>query len=89
MAKAEIQKALTIPLRFTTVDGQELPITGYTAVPSERLRKLEQLALVAKGVVEAIEEAKATGSTLRLGNAQDELIKEVSGLQEVWDFRVS
>ena len=74
-----------IPLKFTTTDGQELPLLDYAAVPRELLQKLEATAIRAKDLIAA----QKTGSSNMIEKAMSDLTKELSALEEIWDFEAS
>jgi hypothetical protein len=90
MTKLELTNSLAIPLQFTTTDGQLVAIPDYAAVPSERLRQLERIAVGARRLI-AAHNATVTGgdSPSTVETAISDLTKELSALEEIWDFRAS
>jgi hypothetical protein len=90
MTNAEIKTAVRVPLRFTTTDGQELPIPDYVAVPRARLEKFEQIALAAQELLRAHERAQVNPTTPgKVGVSLDKLRSGLSQLEEVWDFKTA
>jgi hypothetical protein len=53
MASSQVRKAVHIPIKFVTVDGQGLPLSNYVAVPTEGLKCLERLAKNARDLIKA------------------------------------
>jgi hypothetical protein len=87
--KPEIKKSVVIPLKFTTTDGQELPLPDYAAVPRELLRKLEEIAIRARELIAAHKAAILGGTSNMVEKAMSDLTKELSALEEIWDFEAS
>jgi hypothetical protein len=87
--KPEIKKSVVIPLKFTTTDGQELPFPDYAAVPRELLRKLEEIAIRARELIAAHKAAILGGTPNMVEKALSDLTKELSALEEIWDFEAS
>jgi hypothetical protein len=83
------QEGLWIPLKFTTTDGQELPLLDYAAVPRELLRKLEEIAIRARELTAAHKAAILGGTSNIAEKAMSDLTKELSALEEIWDFEAS
>ena len=78
-----------IPLKFTTTDGQELLLADYAAVPRELLRKLEEIAIRAKQLIAEHKAAIPGGASNMIEKAMSDLTKELSELEEIWDFEAS
>ena len=89
MTKPELKTSLVIPLQFTTTDGQLLSIPDYAAVPSERLRQLEKIAIETRKLIAAYEATLTDGASTMVETAISDLTKELSALEEIWDFRAS
>ena len=78
-----------IPLKFTATDGQELPLADYAAVPRELLRKLEEIAIRVKQLIAEHKAAISGGTSNMIEKAMSDLTKELSALEEIWDFEAS
>jgi hypothetical protein len=90
MTNAEIKTAVRIPIKFTTTDGQELPIPDYIAVPRERLAKFEQIALAAQELLKAHERALSNPTVQgKVGASLEKLRSGISQLEEVWNFKTA
>ena len=87
--KPEINRGVVIPLKFTTTDGQELPLQDYAAVPRELLRKLEEIAIRARELIAAHKVAILGGTSNMVEKAMSDLTKDLSALEEIWDFEAS
>jgi hypothetical protein len=87
--KPEIKRSVVIPLKFTTTDGQELPLQDYAAVPRELLRKLEEIAIRARELIAAHKAAILGGTSNMVEKAMSDLTKDLSALEEIWDFEAS
>ena len=87
--KPEIKRNVVIPLKFTTTDGQELPLQDYAAVPRELLRALEVIAIRAREVLAQHNAASIGGTSNLIETAMSNLAKEVSALEEIWGFEAS
>ena len=89
MTKSELKNSLAIRLKFTTTAGQVLSIPDYAAVPSERLRQLEKIAIVARKLIAAQNARLTGGASTMVETAISDLTKGLSELEEIWDFRAS
>ena len=78
-----------IPSTFTTADGQELPLADYAAVPRELLRKLEEVAIRARQLIAVHKAAILGGTSNMVEKAMSDLTKDLSALEEIWDFEAS
>jgi hypothetical protein len=87
--KPETKRSVVIPLKFTTTDGQELPLPDYAAVPRELLRELEEIAIRARELIAAHKAALLGGTSNIVETAMSDLTKELSALEEIWDFEGS
>jgi hypothetical protein len=89
----ETKTALPIAIKFTTLDGKDLPIPNYFAVPGSRLEKFEQIAVAAQELLKARAEAiKALGAKTAQANVDarwQTLESVVSELQDLWDFKTA
>ena len=70
-----------IPLKFTTADGQELPLADYAAVPRELLRKLEEIAIRARQLIAVHKAAILGGTSNMVEKAMSDLTKDFSALE--------
>src|SRR5690242_13509332 len=89
MMRPEINKNIVILLKFKTTDEQEIPVPDYAAVPSERLRKLEKLAILARELIAANNANITDGVSHMAQKAISDLTTEVSALEKIWNFKGS
>jgi hypothetical protein len=83
------EKTFRVPVKLVSaIDGVELPLGLFAMIPEPRLRLLENIAIEARNLLEAHEEAKGkVGVYPRVEGALMRLDSNTKELAEIWEFK--